>query len=375
MIGYRLCSVRVFRKNVFFGRQVYILRNGTSLLPKYTANSLVEESSKILQVRFYAARKGTREKKKKAKVKVEVEKVGFIPHNQRVKDQGLLHRQPKIIDDSWKKDPLDNVFVTKYYKWIVYPFQQAVECHRETHHPEMYNKPNAELRVSIDLNMEGEKKNRFIDGFTRIAAVPHKYDHGEERTVIAFSKTPELQKEAIDAGAQLSGGVELIKQIQNGQISLQDFQFTVADPEILPELVVLRGLMKRRFPNPRSGTLDTNLRAMVERFMHGISYTASADGYQKEYGLIETVIGTYQGNIKFQLDMDVKHLEENFAALVRDIHSAKPKRDGDFILRCLLWSPPSPEKLKVDHKLYLDVQKEESKSLEEDEETGERIAL
>lgn len=41
----------------------------------------------VIQVRNYAARKGTREKKKKAKVKVEVQKVGFIPHNQREKEK------------------------------------------------------------------------------------------------------------------------------------------------------------------------------------------------------------------------------------------------------------------------------------------------
>lgn len=40
-----------------------------------------------MYVRNYAARKGTREKKKKTKVKVEVQKIGFIPHNQRDKDK------------------------------------------------------------------------------------------------------------------------------------------------------------------------------------------------------------------------------------------------------------------------------------------------
>lgn len=34
-----------------------------------------------------AARKGTREKARKKKVKVEVQKIGFIPHNQRGKDK------------------------------------------------------------------------------------------------------------------------------------------------------------------------------------------------------------------------------------------------------------------------------------------------
>lgn len=34
-----------------------------------------------------AARKGTREKARKKKVKVEVQKIGFIPHNQRGKNK------------------------------------------------------------------------------------------------------------------------------------------------------------------------------------------------------------------------------------------------------------------------------------------------
>lgn len=48
-------------------------------------NLRYSQSCCSLQVRNYAARKGTREKAKKKKVKVEVKKVGFIPHNLRFK--------------------------------------------------------------------------------------------------------------------------------------------------------------------------------------------------------------------------------------------------------------------------------------------------
>ncbi|KAG5864915.1 hypothetical protein JTB14_017006 [Gonioctena quinquepunctata] len=345
------------------------IQNGvlTSLQNNLVRSTL--DSSYILQKRCYAARKGTREKRKKAKVKVEVQKVGWVPFNQRDKEKFLKNRQQRKFDDSWLGEPIDDVFVTKYYKWTVYPFEEAVKCHRETHHPEMYNKPNANLHVSIELNMQGEKKTRFVENFSRIAGIPHKFDQGEERPVLAFGKTSELQKEAVDAGAQLSGGVELIKQIQNGQVSLQEFKYVVAHPDILPELVVLRGLMKKRFPNPKAGTLDVNMGAMVERFIHGINYTAVKDEYEKDFGVIETVVGP--------LSMDSKNLEENFAALVRDIYTMKPKRKGHFISRCILWSPPSPEKLKVDHNMYLDVAESKTSATEEEEEeqVGEKIAL
>jgi large subunit ribosomal protein L1 len=41
--------------------------------------------SELLQVRNYAARKGTREKARKKKVKVEVKKAEFVPHSLRRK--------------------------------------------------------------------------------------------------------------------------------------------------------------------------------------------------------------------------------------------------------------------------------------------------
>jgi large subunit ribosomal protein L1 len=283
----------------------------------------------------------------------------------------LLAARPKLkFDDSWKGLPIDDVYSMKYYRWKIYPFEEAVQCHRETHHPDMYNEPNASLHVHIELNMQGEKKTRFVENFNRIAAVPFKFDHGEERTIVAFSKDVAVQKEALDAGAELAGGVELIKQIQSGAVLLQNFQFIIAHPDILPELVPLRGLMRRRFPNPKSGTLDVDLNTVTKRFIHGVSYSAKKDEVEKDFGLVETIIGT--------LDMDSKHLEANFAALVEDLNSVRPKREGDFISRCLLWSPPSRERFKVDHKLYIKSEEKEKparENEEEDDDLGERVAL
>lgn len=71
-------------------------------------------------------------------------------------------RGTRKFDDSWKQTPIDNVFVQKYYKWTVYPFVEAVQCYRETNHPDMYNQPNAPLQILIELNMQGEKKVSII---------------------------------------------------------------------------------------------------------------------------------------------------------------------------------------------------------------------
>lgn len=67
-------------------------------------------------------------------------------------------RKSRKFDDS-KRPPLptDDVYIQKLYRWKVYSFVEAVQCHRETHHPDMYNKPEANLHVTVELNMQGEK--------------------------------------------------------------------------------------------------------------------------------------------------------------------------------------------------------------------------
>lgn len=183
------------------------------------------------------------------------------------------------------------MYPAKYYQWKVYSFAEAVQCHRETHHPTMYNEPDAPLKVLIELNMEGEKKTRFVDNFYRVAPIPHAFDHGEERNILAFTKDVDMQKEARDLGATLAGGIELIKDIQTGALSMADYHYIVAHPNILPELVSLRGLMKRKFPNPKNGTLGPDMSVMVHKFLHGITYSGIKDEHEQDFGTIDTTIG------------------------------------------------------------------------------------
>ncbi|XP_017036969.1 large ribosomal subunit protein uL1m [Drosophila kikkawai] len=291
-----------------------------------------------------AARKGTREKARKKKVKVEVKKVGFIPHNQRNKKVNVK-RADRHVDDSWKQVPKDDCYVGRYYRWPVYSVAEAIQCHRETHHPSMYNVPRAPLNVDIELDMQAEKTTRFVDNFQRMAMIPHRFEHGEERKIIVFTKGNSEVLEAREAGASLVGGVELIKDITGGELLLSDYQYVIAHPNILAELVALRGLMKRKFPNPKSETLGTNLAEMIVKFSSGISYSASKDEYQQNFGLITACVGT--------LDMDAGKLEENIQHLLQDVNTMRPKREGRFITRVLLKSPPSSEQLKIDPFVYV----------------------
>ncbi|XP_050089664.1 50S ribosomal protein L1 [Anopheles aquasalis] len=340
---------------------------------RWTTSSLLASSARLLHTTplDLAARKGTREKARKAKVKKVVEKVGFIRHDLRKKGKLSLSLTNKHIDDSWKQEPKDNCWVSKYYKWRVYSVEEAIECHRETHHPTIYNLPNAPLFAHVELNMQAEKVTRFVDNFQRMVPIEHRFEHGENRNIIVFAKGQEPLQEAKEAGASLVGGLELIKEIQNGDLQLSEYPFVLAHPNILPDLVAIRGLLKKnKFPNPRSGTLGVNLAEMINRYAHGISYSAAKDEQQKDYGTIVACIGTLQ--------MDSKHLESNLIALLQDVNSMRPKREGKFVTRVLLKSPPSGENLKIDPFLYIPAEASFSKkaskaeSVVDEEEEEER---
>lgn len=72
---------------------------------------------------------------------------------------------------------------------------------------------------------------------------------------------------------------------------MKDYDYILAHPNILPELVTLRGLLKKKFPNPKSGTLGVNITEMVDKFKNGIQYAVEQNEHQKDFGVITTVIG------------------------------------------------------------------------------------
>ncbi|XP_015117491.1 39S ribosomal protein L1, mitochondrial [Diachasma alloeum] len=325
----------------------------------------------LLQVREYAARKGTREKREKLKKKrkvAEVKKVGWIPPNLRVKKSQTLPLNIVKRLDMWKAVTTDDVWLQKYHRWRVYSFEEAVQCHRETHHPTRYNMPDAYLNAFIELDMRGATDKKTVEPFSRSVDIPRPFDHGEYRSIVVFSKTPELLVLADKAGATLSGGGELIAKFQSGELSVADYHNFVAHPDILTELSVIRGLMKRKYPNPRAGTLGLDLPAMIKKILHGIKYSAILHERQPQFATITVPIG--------KLSMDPKDLEENFKAVVQDVNKMKPKRDDPFICRTSLKGAATHETLKLDFEQYLDQPTkadDESDDSDEEEEASIRV--
>ncbi|XP_034940695.1 39S ribosomal protein L1, mitochondrial [Chelonus insularis] len=299
----------------------------------------------LSQSRYYAARKGTREKAKKKKVKKEVQKVGFIPKKLRNKVEENLTFEMCRGDDLSKPERVDNVWIEAFHQPKIYSFEEAIEYHRQSHHSSMYNSPNAFVHAFLQLNMMGPKPTKMVEKFARTVDIPHPFDHGEKRTIVAFCNDPKLAELADKAGASISGGLQLIKNIQTGVIPIADYDYAVAHPDIMTELSVIKGLMKRKYPSPRGGTLGFDLPQLIKKILHGIKYEIRPHERQLQYGTGTILFG--------RLNMDVKQLEENFVAVIKDVEKSRPKRDGDFIFRASIESYPTTELLSVNFSKYL----------------------
>ncbi|RZF43469.1 hypothetical protein LSTR_LSTR001730 [Laodelphax striatellus] len=348
-----------------------LIRRGQTLLNTFCHTLVLKNAplvdNSLMQVRNYAARRGTRMKADKKKVKVEIKKIGFIPHSLRKEKKTSSGKlESKRIKEEWKSKTTDNVWIGKYHPWRIYSFEEAVQCHRETHHPTVLNRPNAPLQVFMELDMRTSKPTKFVEKFTRTALVPHGFNHGEDRSILVFCKSKEEREAAENAGATLVGGVEVIKDIEKGRVVLPDFNVILAHTEILPDMIGIRGLLKKRFPNPKTGTLGSNMQELVTKFKNGVTYSCYRDEREVDYGSLEMMIGT--------LNMDTQKLRDNFQELVNDVMTmAPPNTSHPFITRVLLKSPPTTEKFKLDLSPYLSKDEELASSSDEEDDENVRV--
>nr|CAG4640970.1 EOG090X089S [Eulimnadia texana] len=295
------------------------------------------------QLRF-AARKGTRERKEKKKVKVEEKKEEFVPYQIRKAMMNIPTRS-KRVDESTRPEAIDNVYCFSFFKSRVYPFAEAIDCLRESNHPTVYNNPDGIVYADLELDLSLDKKNRYVDSFTRVLLLPHVFSLGSPKRVLAFCKTQDTEEAALGAGATQVGGLDFIKRIQVGETSVNDYDYIVAHSSMANEITPLRGLLKKKYPNPKNGSVGADIGKIVERFAKGIEFSSNKDMHELDYATVEVPIG--------RLSMPTEHLEANLDVILKDIHQLKTRGTKPMITHCVIKSSPTREKLRIDHEIYV----------------------
>lgn len=206
----------------------------------------------------------------------------------------------------------------------LYAPQEAVGLVRETSASRFDPTVEAHLRLGIDP--------RHADQMVRTTvALPH--GTGKSRRIAVFA-TGEKAREAEDAGADLVGGEDLVKQVQAGQI---DFDVALATPDVMGlvgrigKILGPRGLM----PNPKAGTVTFDIARAIREVQGG-----RIEVRNDRLGNIHAPIG--------KASFDDAKLRDNFAALMEAVVRAKPQAaKGTFVKTVTLCTTHGPA-VKVD---------------------------
>jgi large subunit ribosomal protein L1 len=167
-----------------------------------------------------------------------------------------------------------------------------------------YVKFDETVEVAIRLGVDPKHADQMVRG---TVVLPHGLGKSKRVLVIAGA---EKQKEAQDAGADITGGDDVVEKILGGWM---DFDAVVATPDMmrgvgrLGKVLGPRGLM----PNPKTGTVTTDIAKAVREIKAGkVEFRVDKTG----------IVHAPLGKVSFAADA----LVANAQALMESILKAKP---------------------------------------------------
>ncbi len=179
------------------------------------------------------------------------------------------------------------------------------------------------VEVAMRLGVNPKHADQMVRG---TVVLPHGLGRTKRVLVIA---SPEKQKEAEAAGADIAGGDELVEKIQGGWM---DFDAVVATPDMMRSVGELgrvlgpRGLM----PNPKTGTVTVDVTKAVGEIKAGkVEYRVD------KAGVVHAPIG--------KISFETEKLIENAEALMSSVVKARPTAaKGKYVRSVVIASTMGP---------------------------------
>jgi large subunit ribosomal protein L1 len=168
---------------------------------------------------------------------------------------------------------------------------------------------------------------------------------GKDVTVAVFAQGDKA-REAEEAGADVVGGEDLAKRVQDG---FTDFDVAIATPDMMPVVGRLGRVLgpQGKMPNPKVGTVTMNVRQAVEESKAGkVEYRTDRTA------IVHLVIG--------KRSFDDRALLENYAAVIDELIRAKPSAAKGRYLRTVTLAPSMGPGVKVDPSRTRDILGEEA---------------
>jgi len=205
-----------------------------------------------------------------------------------------------------------------------YALEEGIKLLLET----AYAKFDEGVDLAIRLGVDPKKADQMVRG---TVVLPN--GTGRKVRVLVFAKG-QKEKEALDAGADIVGGEDLVERISKGWL---DFDKAIATPDImglvskLGKILGPRGLM----PNPKVGTVTFDLEKAVKEIKAG-----KVEFKVEKAGIVHVPVG----KVSFGFD----RLLENIRTLLEVIHRAKPPTSKGVYLRSIALSTTMGPGIKID---------------------------
>ena len=184
------------------------------------------------------------------------------------------------------------------------------------------------VALSIRLGVDPKHADQMVRG---TVVLPHGL--GKSKSVLVIAG-PEKQKEALEAGADIVGGEELVEKINAGWTA---FDAVVATPDMMRAVGKLgkvlgpRGLM----PNPKTGTVTPNVAQAVKEIKAG-----KVEFRVDKTGIVHAPVG--------KISFSAENLVDNATALIDSILRAKPAAAKGKYLKSITVSSTLGPGVKID---------------------------
>jgi large subunit ribosomal protein L1 len=203
---------------------------------------------------------------------------------------------------------------------------------------------NAKFDESVEIHVRMGLNVRHADEQLRgTIALPNGL--GKDVKIIVFAQGEKV-REAEQAGADVVGGEDLAKRIEEG---FDDFDVAIATPNMMSVVGRLGRLLgpSGKMPNPKVGTVTMDVAKAVEESKAGkVEYRTDRTA------IVHMVIG--------KASFDDRQLLENYAAVIEELVRAKPAVAKGRYLRSISMATTMSPGVKVDPSRTRDIIEETS---------------